>query len=270
MTKCVSMLLFALATPQACEAFVVPGSSLSASTLVREGVSRSPSKTATHSRSSGKSTSCRMAEEQATEEGETGKKTKPPAWMFNEDGVAYAPWMVDAFDPENLAKVAASIEARKEKEANAVPEALGALARDPQQMELSGVGLSAKRVSDEMVELTWKTGNEAGNVGFIVSRRAAKTDTWEEIASYKDFPPLNSKGEGGGVYTYADENVELGTWVYRISDISKSGVKSDLCQTLIELQSGADELQTKLGVAFLAVALLAAGAAGTFIDPFAS
>ena len=41
-----------------------------------------------------------MAEEQAkTEEGEKGK-TKPPAWMFNEDGVAYAPWMVDAFDPE--------------------------------------------------------------------------------------------------------------------------------------------------------------------------
>lgn len=61
-------------------------------------------------------------------------------------------------------------------------------------MELSGVGLSAKRVSDDMVELTWKTGNEADNVGFIVSRRAAKTDTWEEIASYKDFPPLNSKG----------------------------------------------------------------------------
>ena len=56
------------------------------------------------------------------------------------------------------------------------------------------MGLSAKRVSDDMVELTWKTGNEADNVGFIVSRRAAKTDTWEEIASYKDFPPLNSKG----------------------------------------------------------------------------
>lgn len=61
-------------------------------------------------------------------------------------------------------------------------------------MELSGAGLSAKRVSDDMVELTWKTGNEAGNVGFIVSRRAAKTDAWEEIASYKTFPPLNSKG----------------------------------------------------------------------------
>lgn len=35
---------------------------------------------------------------------------------------------------QNLAKVAASIEARKLKEANTVPEALGALARDPQQV----------------------------------------------------------------------------------------------------------------------------------------
>lgn len=38
-------------------------------------------------------------DEQATEDGDK-KKTKPPAWMFNNDGVAYAPWMVDAFDPE--------------------------------------------------------------------------------------------------------------------------------------------------------------------------
>lgn len=38
-------------------------------------------------------------DEGAAETGEKGK-TKPPAWMFNEDGVAYAPWMVDAFDPE--------------------------------------------------------------------------------------------------------------------------------------------------------------------------
>ena len=66
--------------------------------------------------------------------------------------------------------------------------------RTPPQMELSGAGLYAKRVSDDMVELTWKTGNEKGNLGFIVSRRAAKTDGWEEIASFNDFPPLNSKG----------------------------------------------------------------------------
>lgn len=36
----------------------------------------------------------------ASAEGEKKGKTKPPAWMFNDQGVAYAPWMVDAFDPE--------------------------------------------------------------------------------------------------------------------------------------------------------------------------
>lgn len=44
------------------------------------------------------------AEEGKNEEGDGEKKmTKPPAWMFNDQGVAYAPWMVDAFDPEVLA-----------------------------------------------------------------------------------------------------------------------------------------------------------------------
>lgn len=40
-------------------------------------------------------------EAEATEEAEDGKqRTKAPAWMFNDQGVAYAPWMVDQFDPE--------------------------------------------------------------------------------------------------------------------------------------------------------------------------
>lgn len=263
---CVSVCVLGLAmamTPLT-QAFVAPGSGFSA-VHGRDVASIACSKTSPR-------TSCRMTaegEEPPTEEGEKKGKTKPPAWMFNDQGVAYAPWMVDAFDPENLAKVAASIEARKEKEANMVPEALGALARDPQQMELSGAGLYAKRVADDMVELTWKTGNEKGNVGFIVSRRAAKTEGWEEIASFTDFPPLNSKGEGGGTYNYMDEGVSEGTWVYRVSDMSKSGTRSDLCQTLIELQSSSDALQTKIGLAGLVVVLAVGVAAGTFIDPFA-
>lgn len=53
MTKCVSMLLFALATPLACQAFIAPGSSLSASALGREGVSRSSSKVSWVAGSSG-------------------------------------------------------------------------------------------------------------------------------------------------------------------------------------------------------------------------
>lgn len=61
-------------------------------------------------------------------------------------------------------------------------------------MELSGTGVTAKRVMGDSVELTWGTGDETNNVGFIVSRRIAKTDEWVEIASYKNFAPLNSKG----------------------------------------------------------------------------
>lgn len=63
----------------------------------------------------------------------------------------------------------------------------------PIQMELSGTGVTAKRVEDS-VELTWGTGDETNNKGFIISRRKAKTEEWEEIASYQTWPPLNSKG----------------------------------------------------------------------------
>lgn len=62
------------------------------------------------------------------------------------------------------------------------------------KMELSGAGLKAKRIADDMVELQWTTGKEEGNLGFIVNKRKGKTDAWEEIASYENFPPLNSKG----------------------------------------------------------------------------
>lgn len=49
-----------------------------------------------------------MAEEETTEQVEEAEeagdgeksRTKAPTWMFNDNGVAYAPWMVDSFDPE--------------------------------------------------------------------------------------------------------------------------------------------------------------------------
>lgn len=44
--------------------------------------------------------SAEEATEELEEESDEKKKTKPPAWMFNDKGVAYAPWMVDQFDPE--------------------------------------------------------------------------------------------------------------------------------------------------------------------------
>ncbi|CAN0364379.1 unnamed protein product [Ascophyllum nodosum] len=267
---CVSVLVgLTMAVAPLGEAFVAPGSGFQVLHVKNTAATSSWRAPKTASRPS-RRMSAEGATEEETTDGDEKKKTKPPAWMFNEKGVAYAPWMVDQFDPENLAKVAASIEARKKKEADMVPEAYGSLARDPQQMELSGAGLKAKRIADDIVELTWTTGEEKGNLGFIVNRRKGKTEKWEEIASYTNFPPLNSKGPSGGTYTIVDEGVEEGTWVYRVSDISKSGVRNDVCQTLIELQTSSEALQTKIGLGFLAVALLVAAAAGTMIDPFAS
>ena len=176
--------------------------------------------------------------------------------MFNDKGVAYAPWMVDSFDPENLAKQKAAREAREERLKQEPPKVVGDLARDPQAMELSGVGLRTKVRGGE-VELEWRTSDEAGNLGFIISRRAGKTDDFIQVADYKSWPTLCSKGETGGTYTWSDPDSEEGAWVYRVTDVNKSGAKNDLCQALVEVQSAGEALQVKIAVA--AFVLIGAG-----------
>ncbi|KAG5187018.1 hypothetical protein JKP88DRAFT_235617 [Tribonema minus] len=219
-----------------------------------------------------RSAALRMAQEQETETEETegegkSKVKKGPTWMYNKNGVAYAPWMVDTFDPENIAKVEAAMEARRLAKLNTVAESVGDLARDPQAMELSGLGLNIKQVNGNDVELEWKTGDEAGNLGFVVSKRRGKTDEWTQIASYKDWAPLNSKGEQGGRYTFVDPDCEQGTWVYRVSDVNSNGSRNDLCQALIEVQSASDALQAKAAVALFGVVVVAAIASAFLIDP---
>ena len=74
---------------------------------------------------------------------------------------------------------------------------------DSQAQELSGTGLSYK-IIDGQVELEWATKSETDTKGFIVKRRAAKTNDYSVIASYKDWGPLASKGVDGGIYRFLD------------------------------------------------------------------
>ncbi|CAM9947413.1 unnamed protein product [Chrysoparadoxa australica] len=173
-----------------------------------------------------------------------------PTWMFNEQGRALAPWMLDQFDPENLKKTEEAAAARKAARARAIEEASaqGDLARDPQQMELSGLGLRSKMIGDD-VELTWRTGDETGNKGFIISKRAGKSDAWQVVGSYANYPPLNSKGPDGGTYRFIDPETELGTWIYRVTDVNESGKKNDLCQALVEVQTEGEQAAVKIAVA---------------------
>merc|ERR1712232_680356 len=129
---------------------------------------------------------------------------------------------------------------------------------DSQAQELSGGGLQSK-VIDEDVELSWATNSESNTKGFLVKRRAAKTEEFEVIASYEDWGPLVSKGKDGGVYRYLDTTVPTpGGWVYRVTECEKSGRESDICQCLVDVQSAEEQQGVVIAVAVISVLGIAA------------
>ncbi|KAL7535894.1 hypothetical protein ACHAXR_008022 [Thalassiosira sp. AJA248-18] len=194
-------------------------------------------------------------------------KTKRMSNLRNEKGVEYAPWMGISEDEENKIRslMRDRTEARRKRQEQE-RDVSGNLFRDSQAQELSGTGLSAKIIDGE-VELTWATKTESDTKGFIVKRRAAKTNDYSVISSYKEFGPLASKGKEGGVYRYLDSTATPGGWVYRISEEDNYGNEADVCQCLVEVET-ADEQKAALiaGVGF-GVFAIAVFVAGVAMDP---
>jgi len=185
-----------------------------------------------------------MKKKAAKAQGKSTKKKKVggKASMYRADGTAYAPWMVGAVieDVDSMGIKSKS-------------DAVGSLATDPQAQELAGVGLKYKSLGDELL-LTWSTGSEPRNQGFVVRKRKGKTDEWVKVADYESHPAeLTSKGAEGGDYSWLDKSPEPGTWIYRVSDIDKNGIQSDLSQTIVELQSeGEQRLQVAALIGLIA------------------
>eukprot|EP00536_Pseudo-nitzschia_multiseries_P010679 jgi/Psemu1/259154/estExt_Genewise1Plus.C_3340048 len=195
-------------------------------------------------------------------------KMKRASNLRNANGVEYAPWMAITADQEAEIKSVMKQKAearrkRKDQEAGVS----GALLMDSQAQELSGGGLNIKVVSDNEVELTWATSSEASTKGFAIKRRKARTEEFETIASYENWGPLASKGVDGGQYSYLDDTIAPGGWVYRVTECETSGAENDICQALVEVQT-ADEQR---GAVFAAVGIVILGigalAAGVMLDP---
>ncbi|CAN8077219.1 unnamed protein product [Agarophyton chilense] len=177
--------------------------------------------------------------------------------LFKPDGTPYAPWMAVSaeYDPSIIKKRT---------------DATGKLAADPQSGELSGAGLSWKMLGDEL-ELRWATGSEEGNRGFVVYRRAGKSNSWEKLSDYRDKPAeLSSKGPGGGKYSFLVSGVQPGTWVYRVSDVDENNNVSDLSQVLVEIESAEDTRIQKIALAALLAILALAAFVGLSLDPLST
>jgi len=176
----------------------------------------------------------------------------------------YAPWMT--VDPEAIARAKKAREDRK----NAAPTQIDGMQLDPQAAELNAAGgLKSKVLSEDEIELRWETSDETGNAGFIVQRRAGGASDFENLESFESFAPLKTKGQQGGTYVYldADSGLQPGTWVYRILDCDTSGVKSAMCQKLVEIESQSEVTQTIILGVFIATLALVLVGVGIFLDP---
>lgn len=195
------------------------------------------------------------------------QKTKRISNLRNENGVEFAPWMGITEEKENEIRslMRDKTEARRKRQLQE-QDVSGNLFRDSQAQELSGTGLSYKILNGD-VELTWATKTETDTKGFIVKRRAAKTNDYSVIASYNDFGPLASKGKEGGVYRYLDTTAEPGGWVYRISEADSFGNEADVCQCLVEVETEAEQKGAIIAGVGFGVFAIAAFVAGVAMDP---
>ncbi|KAL7523133.1 hypothetical protein ACHAWF_001296 [Thalassiosira exigua] len=194
-------------------------------------------------------------------------KTKRMSNLRNEKGVEYAPWMGISEEDENKIRglVRDKTEARRRRREQE-RDVSGNLFRDSQAQELSGTGLSYK-ILDGDVELQWATKRETDTKGFVVKRRAAKTNDYETIASHEEWGPLASKGRDGGIYRYLDTTAGPGGWVYRISEEDEAGNQADICQCLVEVETEDEQRAAVIaGVGFAVFAVIAV-VAGIAIDP---
>jgi hypothetical protein len=189
------------------------------------------------------------------------KKTKRMSNLRNAKGVDYAPWMnISEEDEKKIRQIVAEKAAARRKRQAQEQSVSGALLMDSQAQELSGVGLSFKIVGED-VQLQWATSRESNTKSFLVKRRPAKTDGFQVIAE------LPSQGIDGGLYKYFDDGAGLGGWVYRVTEVEKSGRESDISQCLVEIQSKEEQQGAVIAAAGIVVLLVGLVVAGVVLDP---
>jgi len=161
-------------------------------------------------------------------------KRKARKMMFNEDGVAYAPWLTRQVDEDAIVEDLIRKE-RKEKGLSPLAATKSKTVMERGEIE-SSEGLRWRMNSDQ-VELAWVTGGESNNKGYIVEKRPSYGGEFQEVASFKEVSQLASKGVAGGRYRYTDPSTTPGSWVYRVQDCDNAGKKTVLCQSFVEVQT---------------------------------
>lgn len=179
----------------------------------------------------------------------------------------YAPWMADSFSPEAIAQREAAEAQRKDRKV----EKLVGNRIDPAKQEISGTGLKIRVSSADEggnVQLEWSTGSEEGNLGFIVSRKGPSDTGFVDIADYEKFQSLRSKGAAGGQYSFLDEDVPAGSYLYKVMDVAVgSKFLTEVCRKGVEVETKSEQTSTIALVAGFAGVAAVIFAITNMLDP---
>ena len=146
-----------------------------------------------------------FAKEAPIPEGETEDemrvrlKAKARKMMYNENGVAYAPWVTRQINEEAI------IEGLILKEKGG-PAKKKTSILDRGEIE-SSEGMKW-RMNGDQVDLAWVTGVEDDNKGYIVEKRPSYGGDFQEVASFREVAGLRSKGQSGGRYEWEVDRKE--------------------------------------------------------------
>lgn len=188
-------------------------------------------------------------------------RKKARKMMFNENGVAYAPWIANQVDEDAIVEDLI----RKEAKGPSARSQMKASALDSGSMETSE-GMKWRQVGNQ-IEVGWVTGIETDNKGYCVEKRPSYGGDFVEIASFNEVAGLVTKGPSGGKYRYVDPTAAAGSWVYRVQDCDARGKKNVLCQCFVEVETESDSKQTAVVAIGLVGALAAAAVLGYSLDP---
>ena len=131
-----------------------------------------------------------IPENETDEEMRERLRAKARKMMFNENGVAYAPWVARQIDEDAI------VEGLMKKEKGLTGKKAPTSVLDRGEVETSE-GMRW-RMAGNQVELAWITNSESDNKGYIIEKRPSYGGDFQEVASYQEVGALVSKGATGG------------------------------------------------------------------------
>jgi len=148
------------------------------------------------------------------------------------------------------------------------PDGRDEAAEDTAEQEAEEEGIKVKVYSGTVL-ISWKCGDPAGKIGYIVERKRVQDPNFFELSTYENQknPALQIREEGEGTeYDYEDEAPPSGKYTYRVL-VRESGGEIKVVDTQTVEVMKKDNTSALTAIIFLGIAFTVTIAVSSLIDP---